>query len=199
MSDAIAKEHPLSSFMKSQGTARTVAPCVRVTLEPFMAHVNVRGNPQSPGFINAATTILGQNVPEPGRVTRADHCVYWLGPEEFLVVSKRFEGRELVTSLSGAFAGMHAAATDLSGGQMLMTITGSAARVFLSKASTLDLHESVFAVDDCAQSTFAKASALFVLRNDEPASELVIRRSFADYAARWMLHAGQEFGIVFEQ
>ncbi len=37
------------------------------------------------------------------------------------------------------------------------------------------------------------------MRDDEPTFELVIRRSFADYAARWMLHAGQEFGIVFEQ
>jgi heterotetrameric sarcosine oxidase gamma subunit len=195
----MTKEHPLSSFMKLQSTARTVAPCVQVTLEPFRAHVNVRGNPRSTDFVNACTTLLGQGVPQPGRVTRADHSCYWLGPEEFLVVSKRFTGRELVTSLSDAFAGLHAAATDLSGGQMLMTVSGSAASAFLSKASTLDLHESVFAVDDCAQSTFAKASALFALRSDEPVFELVIRRSFADYAARWMVHAGQEFGIVFAQ
>ncbi len=199
MSDAIAREHPLSSFMQSVGTARVVAPCVRVSLEPFVAHVNVRGNPQSPEFTNAFAAIVGQNLPEPGRVTRGDHSVYWLGPEEFLVESRRFEGRELVSAFSDAFTGSHAAATDLSGGQILLTVSGTATRSFLSKASTLDLHEAIFSVGECAQSTFAKASALYALRNDKPTFELVVRRSFADYAARWMLHAGQEFGIVFDQ
>ncbi len=199
MSESFAKQHPLSSFMKTDGARRVVAPCVNVLVEPDVCHVSMRGNPADPAFVSALSTVMGQPVPERGRVTRDTHSVYWLGPQEFLVTSRQFEGRELVSALSSAFEGVHAAATDLSGGQILLAVSGTAARAFLSKASTLDLHESMFSVDDCAQSTFAKAGALYALRSDEPVFELIIRRSFADYAARWMLHGGQEFGIKFAE
>ncbi len=198
MSESIANEHPLTSFLKTLSATRVVAPCVNVTPEPGAGHVSVRGNPDDINFVNAFSTVLAQAVPSPGRVTRGEHSVYWLGPKEFLVVSRQFEGRQLVSTLSDAFSGLHAAATDLSGGQIMMSVKGSAARAFMTKASTLDLHESVFGVDDCAQSSFAKASALYALRSNEPVFELIVRRSFADYAARWMLHAGQEFGIAFD-
>lgn len=193
------REHPLTDFMRKEGRARVIAPCVEVTVEPFLAHVNVRGNPDDPLFQQAVQAVLGHDVPAPGSVRRGDHAMYWLGPREFLIVTDRLTGRELVHALTAAFDGGHAAATDLSGGQILLTVRGPATRSFLSKASTLDLHESAFGVDDCAQSTFAKAAALYALRSAEPVFELVIRRSFADYAARWMLHAGQEFGIVFRE
>ncbi len=199
MSDNRTKEHSLTSFMQTAGSSRVVAPCVQVSLEPFVAHVNIRGNPQAPEFVEAVSRTLGQDLPQPGRVSRGDHAVYWLGPEEYLLVSHRTESTELIAALNREFAGLHAAATDLSGGQILMTVTGPAVQSFLSKASTLDLHATRFGVDDCAQSTFAKANALYALRDDTPTFELIVRRSFADYAARWMLQAGQEFGIVFNQ
>lgn len=197
MSETVSKNHPLADFMESAGATRVVAPCVEVTIEPFLAHVNIRGNPADSGFREALRSALGQEPPTAGRVSRARHAIYWLGPEEFLTVSRRHDGRELVDRLGDAFTGLHAAATDLSGGQVLLCVSGPAARSFLNKASTLDLHADVFRVNDCAQSTFAKAAALYALRDDQPVFELVIRRSFADYAARWMQNAGQEFGIVF--
>jgi len=124
--------------------------------------------------------------------------IYWLGPEEFLIVCHSGEGRDLVVALSDAFKGPHGAATDLSGGQILLSIAGPSVRQFLSKASTLDLHAKAFGLNQCAQSTFAKTGALYALRDDY-AFDLIVRRSFADYAARWMLYAGQEFGIVFDE
>ena len=49
-----------------------------------------------------------------------------------------------------------------------------------------------------AQTTFAKASALISNRSDG-SYNLVIRRSFADYIALWLLDAGEEFGCRIEQ
>jgi len=47
------------------------------------------------------------------------------------------------------------------------------------------------------QITFAKASAAVSNRSDG-SYDLVIRRSFADYVAQWLLDAGGEFGCRIE-
>jgi heterotetrameric sarcosine oxidase gamma subunit len=49
----------------------------------------------------------------------------------------------------------------------------------------------------CAQTTFAKASAVISNKSDG-SFDLIVRRSFADYIARWLLDAGQEFGCRIE-
>ncbi len=198
MSKAVRKEHSLSAFMQEHGAKRVAAPGVSVVLEPDVYHVNVRIDPDDGQAVAALASVVSTTLPQPGRVERGEATIYWLGPKEFLIVGAAGEGRDLVVALSNAFKENHAAATDLSGGQILLAVAGSSVREFLSKASTLDLHEQAFALNRCAQSTFAKTGALYALR-DADVFELVIRRSFADYAARWMLHAGQEFGIVFEE
>ncbi|MFK8029655.1 MAG: sarcosine oxidase subunit gamma [Gammaproteobacteria bacterium] len=197
-SESIRKEHPLTRFMQNLGNVETVNPGVRVILEPFLSHINVRGNPNDLRFKATLSSALSCEIPSANRVVRSEHCVYWLGPSEFLIVS-RDPGQHLVDQLNHALAGQHAAVTNLSGGQLMMSVTGSSSRRFLSKASTLDLHESVFTSDHCAQSTFAKASALYAVRSEGPVFELIVRRSFADYIAKWMSYAGEEFGIVFDE
>ena len=62
----------------------------------------------------------------------------------------------------------------------------------VQKGCPLDLHPRVFAVGHCAQSHFFKAPLLLrAVATD--AFELVLRRSFADYAGRMLLDAGEEF------
>ena len=46
----------------------------------------------------------------------------------------------------------------------------------------------------CTHTTFGKTSAL-VSNNKNGSYDLVIRRSFSDYCALWLLDAGREFGI----
>jgi sarcosine oxidase gamma subunit len=48
------------------------------------------------------------------------------------------------------------------------------------------------------QTPFAKASAVISNRCDG-SYDLVIRRSFADYVAQWLLDAGGEFGCRIEK
>ncbi|MEM7084035.1 MAG: sarcosine oxidase subunit gamma family protein [Pseudomonadota bacterium] len=190
MSDSVFKEHPLTQFMRKQVAVADAG--VHITLEPFLQHFNLRGDPAG-DFGRIVQKATGQSLPEVGRVSRGAHSVYWLGPDEFLLVSDS----NVADSLVAGLASTHHGCTNLGGGQMRMTVSGPHARDFLSKASTLDFDAGSFRVDDCAQSTFAKAGALFALRDDTPLFELVVRRSFLDYAAQWMAHAGQEFGIVF--
>ncbi len=198
MSDVIVEEHPLTAFMRQHGETRVAAPGVIISLQSGCTHINVRIDPDDTNAVAAFTSVVSARLPKAGSVERGEVAVYWLGPKEFLVVSHSDDRNQLALKLNQAFSGLHAAATDLSGGQILLAVSGSSVRDFLSKASTLDLDEQGFAVNQCAQSTFAKAGALYALRSDD-VFELVIRRSFADYAASWMLYAGQEFGIQFKE
>lgn len=191
-------EHPLSAFLASHRQSTNKEAKVIVGIEPGRAHVNVRAKPQNQALTSALSNVLGQSLPEPGRVSRDARTIYWLGPEEFLIVGSVEDSRALTDTLRNELTEHHASTTDLSGGQLLLTLSGPSARALLSKASTLDLDEQVFSLGQCAQSTFAKASALYALRDTSPVFELIVRRSFADYVAQWLVYAGQEFGLAFD-
>ena len=78
----------------------------------------------------------------------------------------------------------------MTGGQVMVRLSGPRAREVLAKGCTLDLHPRAFKTGECAQTTLAKTSMLIALADDTPAFDIIIRRSFADYAARWLRHSG---------
>ena len=86
---------------------------------------------------------------------------------------------------------------DVSAGQTLLKLSGEGVETVLKKSSVYDFHARHFSVGHCVQTTFAKATAL-VSRSADDSFDLVIRRSFADYVARWLLDAGAEFGCRIE-
>jgi sarcosine oxidase gamma subunit len=47
----------------------------------------------------------------------------------------------------------------------------------------------------CAQTGLSKANILLSLIDGSPKFNLIVRRSYAEYVARWLEHAGGEFGI----
>lgn len=190
-------EHPLSDFMRS--APQQADATVFVELEPGLGHFNVRGDASSQSFVAAFESSLGQALPGPSSVTRGECRAYWLGPTEWLVVSDSLSGGDHIQQLRDSLSEQHAVITDLSSGQLLLTISGSGARDLLSKGGVLDFHERAFQIDQCAQSTLARSSALFAVRDAAPTFELVVRRSFADYTARWLAAAGREFGVTFSQ
>ncbi len=61
------------------------------------------------------------------------------------------------------------------------------------KSSVYDFHPDNFQPGKCVQTTFAKAGAL-VSKKSDGSFDLVIRRSFTDYIAEWLLDAGKEYG-----
>ena len=75
---------------------------------------------------------------------------------------------------------------DLSGGQIAIHLSGSDVPDLLAKGCTLDLHPSVFGVGACAQSGLAKTIVLLGHIDKAPVYELIVRRSFSEYALRWL-------------
>jgi len=50
----------------------------------------------------------------------------------------------------------------------------------------LDLHPDVFRAGDCAQSGLGKATMLLGCIDTAPVYEIIVRRSFSEYALRWL-------------
>ena len=103
----------------------------------------------------------------------------------------------LIRSLEKKLAGQHTALADVSGGQIVLQLSGPKVRDVLAKGCTLDFHPRSFKPGQCAQSGLAKAPMLVAMTDDQPSYSIVVRRSFADYAALWLDHAAAEFGIVW--
>ncbi len=83
---------------------------------------------------------------------------------------------------------------DTTGAYAVFSLSGTSVNELLKKSCPFDFHESVFSSQSCVQTTFAKASAFVVARDDDGVN-LVVRRSFADYVVRWIEDASEEFGF----
>ena len=117
-------------------------------------------------------------------------------PDEWLVVTPPDAQTSLAQSLESALDGVHSSVTDVTGGQTVITLSGPRARDVLAKGCPLDLHPSVLRPGDCAQTLLAKANIIIRCVDDSPSFELIVRRSFADYAALWLHDAAQEYGCA---
>lgn len=171
---------------------------VRALMPTGIGYINLRGNPGSEVFREAAAAALGTPLPlEPNTISDDQHRVYWLGPDEWLVTAEVGTVASLVADLEERLTEVHAAVNDVSGGNVSFRLTGTGVRDLLAKGCTLDFHPAAFRVGDCAQGGLGKANALIALINDTPTFELIVRRSFADYLGKWLRHAGRDRGIEF--
>jgi len=169
---------------------------VRVSEWRFTTMVSLRVDPASPAAA-ALEGVLGTVLPRTaGEVTRhGQHSVLWQGPDEWLLVSQMSAG-VLVPALLESVAGAHAAVVDVSANRTVVELRGAAARAVLQKGCPLDLHPRAFAPGRAVATTLARIP--LVLWQVGPDSyRLLPRSSFAEYVARWLVDASQEFGSDF--
>lgn len=165
-----------------------------------LGYVNLRGNAGNAEFVAAVTSALDQDLPVVANTMNIDrHRVFWLGPDEWLIVAARENTAELLTGLRQALLEQYAAVTDVSGGYVLLTLSGNRAREVLAKGSTLDFHPNVFPLGHCAQSSLAKAAVLIGNIDAEPTYEIIVGRSFSEYLSLWLQTAGDEFGVLYDE
>ena len=164
----------------------------------FWGHINLRGDGADEAFQAGVERVVGARAPvEPNTVVRAgDTEIVWLGPDEWLVVPPPDIKDELAANLQETLKGLHVSVNDISGGQTIIRLRGARARELLNRGCPLDLHPRVFGVGQCAQSYIAKSNALIIQVDDTPTYDVIVRRSFADYLARWLLDAGMEYDIA---
>ena len=196
--DTAGRQSPLTSFFATAAGDPADDAGVVISERPFLGHLNLRGDPGDSGFTTAAEAVLGLALPtEPNTTAEAGALLaLWLGPDEWLVVTPPDAQTLLADSLETALDGMHASVTDVTGGQTVITLRGPSARDVLAKGCPLDLHPLVFQPGDCAQTLLGKANVTLRCVDDTPSYELIVRRSFADYAALWLQDAALQYGVV---
>lgn len=140
---------------------------VRLAEVPFRHAVNVQGTASFP-------------TPPPGGVVAwGERSVLWLGPTEWLVL----DGEPI--DLPGG--------VDVSANRTTIELSGPNARDVLEKGCTLDLHPRAFTAGRCAQTTLARAQVILWQTSDDPAYHLLVRGSFAQYVADWLVDAATEY------
>ena len=161
---------------------------------PDRAFANVRGDAGEARLRGAVAQVAGVDLPrEPGRWNRADHSqAYWLGPDEWLLVVEGDDGLNVEGRLRDALYGDFSV-VDVTGAQVQFELSGPDAGKVLQKSSPYDFHPRNLPPGRCAQTVFARSTALVGAREDG-AFDIVLRRSYADYLMRWLADAAAEYG-----
>ena len=200
MTDAIVRSHGLEPLVNviSQSDSGGSGICIRIDSQ--VGHLNLRADCSDNDCVEALESQLGQSLPTtPNTLSEGEHRIYWLGPDEWLILTDLAQVRLLVEKLRQAADGKHVALNDVSGGQIALRLDGTGVRDLLAKGCTLDLHPRVFTAGMCAQSGLAKANVLIGLAGQAESFDIVVRRSFSDYLLRWLLQGADEFGVTIEQ
>ena len=201
MSETTERRHGLEPFfalVESAAQAR-----VDISVLSGYGFLNVRLDPRCEQAVDAATRVLGQPMPLASNTfTSGEHRVYWIGPDEWLVVTSAevtsAEGAAALGSeLAEALAGFHAAINDVSGGHVALCVSGVDARTVLAKGCTLDLHPREFGPGQCARTGLAKATVLLGVPDNASTYTIIVSRSFSDYLCRWLAHAARPHGVRF--
>jgi sarcosine oxidase subunit gamma len=195
MTDTTINRHGLESFLRDRPAGSNAV--VTISILMGLGHINLRGNPGSSEFLSLANKILQQELPVVANTTsvNGEQRIYWLGPDEWLIVTPDDRVAALCRRLLDEMSLLSIAVNDLSGGQIVLRVSGAGAEKLLSKGCTLDLAAERFPVGSCAQSGLAKAAGLIARVDDAGSFYIVIRRSFSEYLMKWLHNAGQEFGI----
>ena len=161
---------------------------------PDRAFVNFRGDIGNARLRNAVQQVAGVALPrEPGTWNHAHRSrAYWLGPDEWLLVVEGDGGLEVEGRLRDALDGRFSV-VDATGAQVQVELTGPDVGKVLQKSSPYDFHPRNYPPGRCAQTVFAKATAL-VAGKEDGAFDIVFRRSYADYLMRWLADAASEYG-----
>ncbi|MFN3986605.1 MAG: sarcosine oxidase subunit gamma [Rhodocyclaceae bacterium] len=195
---AVPSESPLAM---SRPTVTTVAPAeagVVISEQAFLGHLVLRGRVTDPAFVAGVEQVLGVAPPsQPLQLASAGEggvSIQWVSPDEWLIIVPG--GQEYVTELKlREVLGGHFAVVNVSGGQTLLSLSGPRAREVLMKCTPYDVHPAHFPVGKAVGTVFAKTTVQ-LRRTAETRWELVLRRSFADYAYRWLLDAAEEYGVA---
>ena len=125
--ECTGRQSPLSTFFGATAEdSQTDDAAVVISERPFMGHLNLRGDPEDAGFMSAASSVLGFDLPTEPNTSAAegDLLALWLGPDEWHIVTPPAAQTPLLDSLEAALDGMHVAVTDVTGGQTVLTVSG---------------------------------------------------------------------------
>ena len=192
MADLFQQESPLVQIDLAE--PRGNAP--RIEEKPFLGYLNLRARNNNTGFLAASLKVLGCEPPTAANtvIESGDYRIYWLGPDEWLVVTPATRQEQVKVDLLAALGDVFCSVVDNSSGLTMLHISGDNAADLLATDCPLDLHSAEFKPGQCAQTRLAKAGMTISPLAEGAGFEVIIRRSFADYLLLWL----QDAAIAFE-
>ena|ERR1700733_4519466 len=161
-----------------------------VRLLPPASRFILRG---ASSVIRAAGAALGIEVA--GRACQASHgqgrALLWLGPDEYLLLGAAAATVALTNRLEEALQAHPHALVDVSHRQAGIEVAGAHSVEMLSSGCPLDLDASVFPIDACTRTVFAKAE-IVLWRTATDVFRVEVWRSFTDYVGRFLADTARE-------
>lgn len=169
------------------------ASAVRFTELPFLSQVDLRVDPAGAPAQRIAER-LGVALPtRPGTVASAgERSVLWLGPDEWLVLGPDGDTAALVQLLQGSLGDDFGSVVDVSANRTVIEVAGAAARDLLEKGIALDLHPRSLSSGHCVQTLLSRAQVVLWQVSETPTYRLLVRPSFAQYVADWLVDGALE-------
>lgn len=141
-----------------------------------------------------AAKVLGFALPEAPRTSAGDgnwSCL-WMSTDQWLLVGPRGDVQASINRLSDALTGFSHALTDVSDMRAILRVRGDAVRPVLAKCMPIDVHTSEWAPGFVRRVTFGEiAAALHVRATGPDEVDILVFRSYADYALRWLEEAAE--------
>ncbi|SEM59990.1 sarcosine oxidase subunit gamma [Streptacidiphilus jiangxiensis] len=164
---------------------------------PYLAQLNLRLDPADPAAARAGR-LLGTPLPtRSGAVAETGALrVLWLGPDEWLVVGPDGAAPTIERTLRQALGDDTGSVVDVSANRTTLELSGPSARAVLEQGCSVDLHPRAFGAGRCVQTTVSKVQVVIDQLAAEPAEptyRLLVRASFAQYLADWLLDAMTEY------
>jgi sarcosine oxidase, subunit gamma len=159
----------------------------------LQGYISLRGNTQNAAFTKATKRALGIALPTLpcGLINTPWGAIYWLSPDEWLIVCEREKHAELQHDLQAALMLVHSQVVDNSGAFTSVFVQGRNADDVLQHCTVYNLH--ALSANKVVGTTFGKSSV--ILRRHEDGYMLTFRRSFADYIWRYLARATAPYGF----
>ncbi len=188
MSNAIKAESPLVQVDVSSAA---------ITERGLLGYINLRGDVGKGGtkFSKAIKKVSRLTPPQHANtvVRSDDFALYWLGPDEYLLVTLADKQADTIVALQASLDGVFCSVTDVSSGYCLLEVVGGYAQALLAKGCPMELDPSRFSVGDCAQTVIAQSGVLLSPMGNADGFEIIVRRSYADYLQRWLSQMNNGF------
>ena len=168
----------------------TVEPRETLTMASFAA---AKGKKDE--LAAAIKAAYGADLPKgSGRVEGNGIAFVWAGPDQWLAIAERKDGRDLETELKAALSGI-ASVVDQSDGRVVVRISGSDARAILAKGIPVDLDARAFKPGNVAITHASHIGVILWQIDDKPTYEVALFRSYVDSFAHWLLDSAAEYGV----
>jgi sarcosine oxidase subunit gamma len=181
VAEAPARHSPLTRARRESSGALQLAERTGLTL------IHLAGRPARAEFLEAIRRALDVDLPlAPNTTARAEGLtVFWLGPTRWLIAGEQPTGAEVETRLRAAHA-PGAALADVSGGRVVIRVSGAAARRRLAEDCPVDLHRQSLPPGAAVQTMLAGMSVMMHALPDGDAFDLYVARSYAVAAWEWL-------------